>query len=267
MNVVTSPAVNGFYACGFNVTGSAALDPTCSLQGIGVTAESGNYSLLFSDRLAYVKESGTTTSTLTLGQITSNFAANYAFVTQNLNSGNETLQTNAADKIDGGSTGGTQTILPKWAAWVYSDSSSAPGNWWTAIVPTFAAFGSNCGDGTHALNWSTTAGIGCQTLTGGGGGTTNTIANGTAALGTSAISSGTCATVVTVTATGVATTDNVMGDFNADPTSTTGYAPSSNGMLTIIKYPTSGNVNFKVCNNTAASITPGAVTLNWRVVR
>ena len=96
---------------------------------------------------------------------------------------------------------------------------------------------------------------------------TQTIASGTAALGTGAISSGTCATVVTVTATGVATTDDIMSDFNADPTSTTGYSPSANGMLTIIKYPTSGNVNFKVCNNTASSVTPGAVTLNWRVVR
>lgn len=96
---------------------------------------------------------------------------------------------------------------------------------------------------------------------------TQTIANGTAALGTSAISSGTCASVVTSTAAGVATTDNIQADFNADPTSTTGYSASSNGMLTIIKYPTSGNVNFKVCNNTASTVTPGAVTLNWRVVR
>ncbi len=96
---------------------------------------------------------------------------------------------------------------------------------------------------------------------------TQTIANGTASLGTSAISSGACATVVTVSATGVATTDNIMADFNADPTSTTGYSPSSSGMLTIIKYPTANNVNFKVCNNTASSITPGAITLNWRVVR
>ena len=96
---------------------------------------------------------------------------------------------------------------------------------------------------------------------------TKTIASGTSALGTGAISSGACASVVTTAATGTATTDDIQADFNADPTSTTGYSPSSNGMLTIIKYPTSGNVNFKVCNNSGSSITPGAVTLNWRVVR
>jgi hypothetical protein len=98
-------------------------------------------------------------------------------------------------------------------------------------------------------------------------GTTLTVASGTSALGTTAISSGACASTVTTSASGVATTDNIMADFNANPTGTTGYAPSTSGMLTVIKWPTSGNVNFAVCNNTGSSITPGAVTLNWRVVR
>lgn len=93
------------------------------------------------------------------------------------------------------------------------------------------------------------------------------VAAGTAALGTALIASGACATAVASSATGVLTTDTVQWTFNADPTSTVGYQPSTNGMLTIISYPTSGNVNFKVCNNTAAGVTPGAVTLNWRVAR
>jgi hypothetical protein len=109
---------------------------------------------------------------------------------------------------------------------------------------------------------------GPQGATGAGGsGGSATLVNGTAALGVSAIASGACAAVVTVSATGVATTDDILADFNADPTSTTGYSPSANGMLTIIKYPAANNVNFKVCNNTGASITPGAITLNWRVMR
>ena len=93
------------------------------------------------------------------------------------------------------------------------------------------------------------------------------IANGTAAMGTVAIASGACAAAVTVGATGVATTDVISATFNADPTAVTGYIPSANGMLTIIPYPTANNVNFKVCNNTNASVTPGAVTLNWYVHR
>jgi hypothetical protein len=96
---------------------------------------------------------------------------------------------------------------------------------------------------------------------------TQTIASGTSALGTSAISSAACATAVTTTATGTATTDAVIASFNGDPTAVTGYIPATAGMLTIVAYPTANNVNFKVCNNTSASITPGAITLNWRVVR
>jgi len=96
---------------------------------------------------------------------------------------------------------------------------------------------------------------------------TSTIASGTAALGTSAISSAACATVVTVSAAGVATTDVLTASFNGDPTAVTGYTPVTTGALTIFSYPTSGNVNFKVCNLTSASVTPGAITLNWRVVR
>ncbi len=93
------------------------------------------------------------------------------------------------------------------------------------------------------------------------------IAKGTSAMGTGAISSATCATVVTTSATNVLTGDTINASFNGDPTAVTGYVPLTTGMLTIIAYPTTNNVNFKVCNNTAASITPGALTLNWIVVR
>jgi hypothetical protein len=118
---------------------------------------------------------------------------------------------------------------------------------------------------------TTTPGTGVATALGNAlsaaGGVTSTIASGTSALGTSAISSGACASAVTTTATNVATTDVVTASFNGDPSGVTGYAPATTGMLTILSYPTANNVNFKVCNNTSASITPGAITLNWRVVR
>lgn len=94
-----------------------------------------------------------------------------------------------------------------------------------------------------------------------------TIASGAKALATGAISSGACTTAQTDTATGALTTDSISASFSADPTSTTGYSATTNGMLTIIAYPTADTVNLKVCNNTSASITPGAVTINWRVVR
>ena len=37
--------------------------------------------------------------------------------------------------------------------------------------------------------------------------------------------------------------------------------------LTIRWYTSANNVNFQVCNLTSSSITPGTVTLNWRVTR
>lgn len=96
---------------------------------------------------------------------------------------------------------------------------------------------------------------------------TQTIASGAKALATGAISSGACTSAQTDTATGAATTDAVSANFSADPTSTTGYTPSTSGMLTIIPWVTSNTMNFKVCNNTGSSITPGAATVNWRIVR
>lgn len=99
------------------------------------------------------------------------------------------------------------------------------------------------------------------------GGLTTTIASGAKALATSAISSAACTSAQTDTATNTATTDTIIATFNGDPTAVTGYVPLTTGMLTIIAYPTANTVNFKVCNNTSSSITPGAITLNWRVVR
>lgn len=83
---------------------------------------------------------------------------------------------------------------------------------------------------------------------------------GTAALGTSAIASGVCAAVVTAAVTGVS---NFTWTFSGDVSGVTGYAPTANGILTIEAYVTANTLNWKVCNNTSASITPGAVTVNY----
>jgi len=96
---------------------------------------------------------------------------------------------------------------------------------------------------------------------------TVTVASGTSALGTSAISANSCATVVTTAATGTLSTDTITWAPNADISGVTGYGVASTDGLKVYPYPTSGNVNWRVCNGTGSSITPGAVTLNWRVVR
>lgn len=120
--------------------------------------------------------------------------------------------------------------------------------------------------GTAALN-AVTVGGNTMTFPAAAATLTQTVASGTAGLATTAIASGACAVAVPVAATNVVSTDVVIASFNGDPTSVTGYIPSTAGMLTIIAYPTANLANFKVCNNSSSSITPGAITLNWRVVR
>lgn len=92
------------------------------------------------------------------------------------------------------------------------------------------------------------------------------IASGSTALATASISANSCATVVTATATGAASTDVITFTPNASIKAVTGYTPA--GMLTIVAYPTTNTVNFDVCNKDQSNaVTPGAVTLNWTVTR
>lgn len=93
------------------------------------------------------------------------------------------------------------------------------------------------------------------------------VASGTKALATSSITSATCTSAQTSSATGTLTTDIILVSFNGDPVAVTGYAPVTTGALSIIPYPTADTVNFKICNSTTSSVTPGAITLNWKVVR
>jgi hypothetical protein len=86
-------------------------------------------------------------------------------------------------------------------------------------------------------------------------------------MGTAAISSAACAPPVTSSASGVELTDAIIYNTNTNPTTVTGYAPSASGSLYIWAFPTANNVNFVVCNPSSSSITPGALSLNWQVMR
>jgi hypothetical protein len=104
--------------------------------------------------------------------------------------------------------------------------------------------------------------------------TANTIgyvATGTTALSTAAVASGTCqgvtaGTVNSSAATGAATTNVLTWSPAVSLQTVTGYQVSTSGALSLDGYITAGYVNFNVCNWTGSSITPGALTLNWRVL-
>lgn len=94
------------------------------------------------------------------------------------------------------------------------------------------------------------------------------VASGIESLATNAIASGACDTTDTgVTATGVTGNDVIAWTPVGDISGVTGYAPVTTGALIIYPYATTNAVNFKVCNPTSSSITPGAVSLNWKVFR
>jgi hypothetical protein len=95
---------------------------------------------------------------------------------------------------------------------------------------------------------------------------TQTIGSGQVALGAGAIAANTCAALVT-SAAGVRSSDVISWSYGTDPSQVAGYDPSSPGALSIWAFPTTDQVNFNVCNSKSASITPGAVMLNWIVTR
>ena len=147
------------------------------------------------------------------------------------------------------------TSMPTVAAnAIFGNATGATAAPTSLSVPSCSAAGS-------ALKWTAASGFSCNSTL------VQNIASGSTALGVAAIPSASCASVVSATATGTLTTDAIRASFNGDPTAVTGYIPATTGMLAIITYPTANTVNFKVCNNTAASVTPGAVTVNWGVAR
>lgn len=161
-----------------------------------------------------------------------------------------------------GATGGTGA----------TGATGATGTGATGATGSTGPTGATGGTGPAGATGSTGAGgaagaTGPTGATGATGGGTVTIATGTAALGTSAITSGACATVVTVAGSGILATDPITWTPNASIKAVTGYAPTTSGGLSVTAYPTSGNVNFDVCNWSSGSITPGAVTIDWRVTR
>jgi hypothetical protein len=100
------------------------------------------------------------------------------------------------------------------------------------------------------------------------GAITGTIASGQTAIPVTALAANTCdASATTATATGAATTDAPTVAYASDPTGVTGYGGGTSGGISIRSWTTSNTFNFKRCNESGASITPGALNINWKVTR
>ena len=227
---LNSPTTNGLYNIVYNVTANAAVPPTALQVGLGgrtITGATTTDTITYSDNVTVIDH-----------DVSASAAANQTLPTA-ITLGNPNFVYSYMNR-----SASTDTITP--TTWTIQKNTAAAAS--SATVRP----GESCrikNDPNSATNWL----MDCTPFK----------AKGTVTLGTSSISSGTCATVVTVAAAGVLTTDTVTASFNGDPTGITGYLPSTSGSLYIYAYPTAGNVNFKVCNNTSGAITPGAVTLNW----
>jgi hypothetical protein len=98
---------------------------------------------------------------------------------------------------------------------------------------------------------------------------TGDIASGSTQItnGATLIGANSCTSAISETAPEVAATDSIDVTFNQDATLILGYGPGATEGIAIYAWPDTDQVNFKACNLTSSGITPGALTVNWRVTR
>jgi hypothetical protein len=231
-------------------TGGVAQTPALFLPGVpGRSTASATDTILVTDRVDRVQYTNGGAVAVTVPAAgTTGFANNFAFKSKVTGSGTVATFTPGAGTCNTGST----CVLTQGQDALFSSQDNVNYTMDSHDPPLIAGTNITLTRGDYGLTVSTT---------------NTTVAAGTAAMGTGSIASAACATVVTVSATGVLTTDVIQFGLNGDITGVTGYIPSTGGTLYIYAYPTANNVNFKACNNTSGAIVPGAVTLNWRVAR
>jgi hypothetical protein len=242
LSSTASPMIPGQYGCGYFPTTTTPVAPTCPQFGLNTSHNiSGSATtdlVLFSDNLAKITHIHSATGAVNQTLPTATTLNNPQFAYSYCNNSPQTdTITPTTWTIQAGNNAAAASL------------SVAPGTCYRVSV-----------DPSSSTNWLAD---GSSNNTG----TTITVASGTAVLATAAIASAACATAITVSATGTLSTDVVTWTPNTSIKAVTGYTPSTGGGLSIVAYPTANNVNFDVCNWSNASITPGAVTLNWRVVR
>jgi len=136
----------------------------------------------------------------------------------------------------------------------------------TGLFPRKIAVGPNAGGGAQFGIYDATARKQLLTLswvapfTAGFSGLVSTPGT-TLSLSTSAIPANTCAAAQTANITGLTTAGVVHWSFASTPVGVIGYGT---GALQISTFATANTANVVVCNITAGSVTPGAMTLNLR---
>ena len=143
----------------------------------------------------------------------------------------------AGSGISGGGTSGTVTV-----------TNSAPMVYPGAGVPN-----------STGSAWGTS-----RSTTGSGSYLLLTNANIQIAMPTTAISANSCTSPASIANSAVISTSSFSTAFASNPNAVTGWGSSGGLVLTL--WPTSGYINWSVCNQSSASITGGAITVNVGVI-
>jgi hypothetical protein len=166
-------------------------------------------------------------------------------------------------------TGGTQTVnltppaisVPPGAnSSVYTTSEIANGQ--------LGSLAYVIGTGVEVCTAVTSGSCTTWTTVGGGGGAVTKVCSQVAiTMPTALIASAAESTTATGTCTGLTTSDSVSCTAAVHLSGVTGFAPSTSGILTVLVWPTSNTINLSYENNTAGSITPGALTIHCGAFR
>ena len=239
-----------------------------NFNGTTPAAGAGNQNVIF-------QQSGSSVSAEVPLGVTS-FTGDGNFLTNSASTGavTTTLHTAVAHTFWGNNTG--STAAPGYQAIGTADLPTIPltklanqspdtflinatGSAASPTAVTMPTGGTNgCAGGSDAIVYNNSShAVGCNTSL------ITSFCHGTTTISSTTIASAGTLTATPVTCTGLAAGDNIALDFNSDPTGIVGFQPSTSGMLTIIKWPSSGQINIKIVNNTSAPITMGTIILDY----
>jgi hypothetical protein len=128
---VAAPTTNGYWVCGYNVTASVALAPSCALTGITPNPQTGTtYTYLYSDRGAYTTFSNASAIAVTLPQAGgTGFASNWYNLSCNIGAGTATItpSTSTISYTNGNtytSAAGSLALTTGQCVFIYSDGTN-----------------------------------------------------------------------------------------------------------------------------------------------
>lgn len=227
-----------------STSGGANTAPVAAVAGIAINSSLGvsPYSMTITDRDKLLENAPSSSFTINLPNgATAGFGSNFAASFFNMGGTACDVLTAPTGVNLNGVLVGSLNVCGNAAATLFQDASNnlyLHRTWDISAFPISASFLATDANGKPIAAISDT----------------------TFSTGTTAISANTCTTASTVTMTGVTTSAVFVIGPSSDVSAVTGWGAT--GGLVIEAWPTANTLNYKVCNQTGSTITPGAVTWN-----